>query len=159
MGKKIFVSVGSTHFDELIKIIDSKEFQEKAEALGYNSICAQIGKCNYKVQNIKNCFDYATPAEINQHFQDADLIISHAGAGTILEVLQIGKPLLVVTNDSLMNSHQSEIAYAFQRDNLIEMASTQNLMEVFEKGAHEPHKICFDCSSILNTIDDHFNFH
>ena len=38
------------------------------------------------------------------------MIISHAGAGSILEALEAQKLLLVVINDSLMDNHQMELA-------------------------------------------------
>ena len=37
-------------------------------------------------------------------------MISHAGAGTCIEVLQTGKTLAVIVNDSLMDNHQVELA-------------------------------------------------
>lgn len=40
----------------------------------------------------------------------ASLIISHAGAGSCIEALGIGNPLVVVVNDRLMGNHQAELA-------------------------------------------------
>ncbi|KAL9931558.1 hypothetical protein V8E36_009555 [Tilletia maclaganii] len=49
----------------------------------------------------------------------SDLVISHAGSGTILEVLRTSPKapaLIVVPNHTLMDNHQSELALALGRD-------------------------------------------
>lgn len=47
---------------------------------------------------------------IQSEMRSADLIISHAGAGSALEALNLQKTLVTVINDSLMDQHQTELA-------------------------------------------------
>ena len=44
--------------------------------------------------------------------RSASLIISHAGAGSILEGMRLGALMVVVVNDKLMHNHQQELAEA-----------------------------------------------
>jgi beta-1,4-N-acetylglucosaminyltransferase len=48
--------------------------------------------------------------------RNADLIIGHAGAGTCMEALSFGKPLLVVVNNKLLHNHQIELAERLAND-------------------------------------------
>lgn len=53
---------------------------------------------------------------IENDIEDADLVISHAGAGTCLDVLEKKKPLITVINDDLMHNHQTELADKLSED-------------------------------------------
>ena len=46
----------------------------------------------------------------DDEIRGADLVVSHAGAGSVFETLRAKKPLLVVVNDALMGNHQQELA-------------------------------------------------
>lgn len=114
-GKRIFVTVGTTKFDELIRTILNSEILEALSTKGYNELILQIGKssilpdctprCNFlKIEYFQLC------PSIEDYVASADLVISHAGAGSILEALDAKKPLVVVTNNLLMDNHQLELA-------------------------------------------------
>lgn len=46
---------------------------------------------------------------ITELFSSADTIICHCGAGTLLDCLKMGKRVIAVVNDTLLNNHQSEL--------------------------------------------------
>lgn len=56
----------------------------------------------------------------------ADIVVAHAGTGSILDVLRQKKKLLVVSNDKLMDNHQHEIARAFEsKQHVCALTSTE----------------------------------
>merc|ERR1712228_999414 len=104
------VTVGTTEFNDL----KSKK--------GINCMTIQKGRGKYvphkiiKLNEQTKAFQYIKVIEYTssgQEFQDllkkSSLIISHAGAGSILESLRLKKQIFVVNNDTLMHNHQMEI--------------------------------------------------
>ena len=68
-----------------------------------------VSSWSYKpsLAEVINKIQLATDINIfPQDMESADLVISHAGAGTCLEVLRLGKPLIVIVNRSLLGNHQ-----------------------------------------------------
>ena len=57
----------------------------------------------------------------------AAIVVSHAGAGTCLECLEAGKPLLVVVNEVLADNHQLELASKLKEDGCVATVATAEL--------------------------------
>lgn len=94
----IFVTVGSVlEFDCLIKIVDKINKNKK-----YN-IVAQTGKGIYKPKNIT---PFSFTKDINKHYDWADLIITHTGAGTTFELLEKNKKIISVSNPKAIENHE-----------------------------------------------------
>ncbi|CCJ30335.1 unnamed protein product [Pneumocystis jirovecii] len=118
--KTVFVTVGSTRFDALISSIQQKEVQKALIAHGFSKILVQYGNSqnifnNWEsVEGLKvNGFDYSK--DIEKAFKESDLIISHAGSGSIIEALELKKQLIVVVNETLMDNHQIELTEEMSR--------------------------------------------
>jgi len=114
--KRIFVTVGTTNFEDLIKIIDTEEFQRMAyETLGTREILAQIGngtcepKTRYRGIDVKF---YRLKPDIKEDMASADLILTHCGAGSVTEAMKSNRPTVAVVNDKLMDNHQTELSEA-----------------------------------------------
>lgn len=100
-------------------------------ARGYTKLTMQIGHgtivppsgliCDVQVEYFR------FKDSITEDIQRADLIISHAGAGSCLEVLGARKPLLVVINEDLMNNHQLELAQQLHEDRHVHYTTCTNL--------------------------------
>jgi UDP-N-acetylglucosamine transferase subunit ALG13 len=98
----IFVTIGTqAPFDRFIKIIDEVAPQINEE------IVAQVYKCGFTPKNIKTV-DFLAPDEFNNLFDKADLIISHAGMGTILSALQKHKPIIIFPRIAALGEHRNE---------------------------------------------------
>lgn len=118
--KKIFITVGTTRFDLLCQTITTSPVLRALKKLGCEEINFQIGNSDYepgdntKEEVIINTYRFKD--SIQDDILRADLVISHAGAGSCLEALEANKPLLVVVNEDLMDNHQLELAEQLQVD-------------------------------------------
>eukprot|EP00743_Colponemidia_sp_Colp-15_P009943 GILK01010906.1.p1 GENE.GILK01010906.1~~GILK01010906.1.p1 ORF type:complete len:168 (+),score=23.45 GILK01010906.1:44-547(+) len=137
----IFVTVGTTLFDALIQAIDSEDFLKTAKKKGFRKIVAQTGRGVYSVRHgiqadnsplaSLETFKYADT--LDNYVAEADLIISHAGAGSVLDALRARKKLIVVINDALMDNHQLELAESLAAQRHLAFAdSPLRLLHVFE---------------------------
>lgn len=108
----IFITVGTQEpFDRLIKAIDTYSYRWNGER-----ILAQAGIGTYVARNIE-VRQFMTPCDFDKYFNEARLIISHAGTGTILKALLINKPILIFPRRACLgehrNDHQLDTANAF----------------------------------------------
>ncbi|XP_078036871.1 alg13 UDP-N-acetylglucosaminyltransferase subunit [Augochlora pura] len=135
--KKVFVTVGTTTFDELIKTVLTAEILEALSLKGYNELILQIGKstlepdCTPRNGLIKIEYFNLNP-NILEYVKNTDLIISHAGAGSILDALENKKNLIVVANNSLMHNHQLELAEQLHLDKHLYYGSCETLLNVIQ---------------------------
>ena len=102
----IFVTVGSQlPFDRLIQTVDNWAANNQA-----HPVFAQIGISNYSPKHIDFC-QTMSPDIYQDYLEKADLIISHVGMGTIISVLELGKPLLLMPR--LANRIECRSAHQF----------------------------------------------
>ncbi|XP_076417764.1 UDP-N-acetylglucosamine transferase subunit ALG13 isoform X7 [Peromyscus maniculatus bairdii] len=118
--KSAFVTVGTTSFDDLIACVAAEDSLRILKNLGYNRLVLQIGKGTVVPEPFSTesfTLDvYRYKDSLKEDLQQADLVISHAGAGSCLESLEKGKPLVVVVNEKLMNNHQLELAKQLHKE-------------------------------------------
>ncbi|CAD7084290.1 unnamed protein product [Hermetia illucens] len=128
----VFVTVGTTRFDSMVDAVCSSETLQTLHNLGCTRLIVQYGAGDEssvhgaKLDGI-NVESYRLKPSITEDIQKADLVISHAGAGSCLEVLKENKPLVVVINDELMGNHQIELAEQLHLDGNLFYCSPQDL--------------------------------
>lgn len=99
----IFVVVGTQEpFNRLIEYMD-----DWSSLSGYTDITAQIADGAYKPRNFK-WFNYLPPNEFDTLFREAELIVGHAGMGTIISALQYLKPVIVMPRLAKFKEHRND---------------------------------------------------
>jgi len=135
--KTVFVTVGTTKFDDLITTVLSRAVLEALSARNYKRLILQIGNSSLELNCTARCGfrkieTFGLSPSIREYMQLADLVISHAGAGSVLEALENHKHLIVVINDLLMDNHQVELAEQLYKDEHLYYCTCQNLLNVIQ---------------------------
>jgi len=127
--KTVFVTVGSTKFDDLIAAVLCERFFDALKSQEFTRLIVQCGNSelhrNHLLpSDLENKTQWSWndgsllievwrfQPSLEDVFKIADVVISHSGSGTILDVLRLPKPLIVVPNDTLLDNHQAELALA-----------------------------------------------
>tara|TARA_Y100000588_G_scaffold154897_1_gene168939 strand:+ start:11582 stop:12040 length:459 start_codon:yes stop_codon:yes gene_type:complete len=121
----ILITVGTTSFDSLVRHVDSL-----ASELDNINLTFQIAGGDY-VPRYGIFFEFSK--EIESYYKDSDLIITHAGAGTIYRLLELGKKFIIVPNMERVDKHQSDIAdYMEQNSHALVLKDFSQLPELIE---------------------------
>jgi UDP-N-acetylglucosamine transferase subunit ALG13/glycosyltransferase involved in cell wall biosynthesis len=108
----IFVTVGAQiPFDRLVRAVD-----QWAARNGRDDVFAQIGEGGWQPEYIEWSAKLS-PIEFRERMKRADIIVAHAGMGSILSALELGKPILVMPRrgelNETRNDHQLATAQRF----------------------------------------------
>lgn len=110
--KRLLVTVGAQMpFDRLIRAVD-------AWAAGHpeHRVLAQIGETDERPVHAR-WTKFLMPDDFDRELDHCDVIVGHAGIGTLFAAMQRGKPILVLTRESARretrNDHQIATARAF----------------------------------------------
>lgn len=147
---KVFVTVGTTAFDDLIEYLDQLETDI--------SITMQISsESKYSPRN-KAYFDFTD--NIEQYYIEADIVVTHAGAGSIYRLLELNKKIIIVPNMSRIDNHQRDISdymdehkFALVCRNIHQLGDMIKTIRSFEFRKYAPERF-FKCSDIINLIQE-----
>jgi UDP-N-acetylglucosamine transferase subunit ALG13 len=99
----VFVTVGTqVPFDRLIMAVD-----EWAASHTEMHIFAQIGESSFRPEHIE-FVTMLEPPEFRRRALWSDVLVAHAGMGSILTALQYGKPILVMPRQSRLKEHRND---------------------------------------------------
>lgn len=99
----IFITVGTDQpFDRMLRVIDVWACENNRK-----DVFAQIGVGAWKPDFIESV-EFLEPQDYKRRFNEASLIISHAGMGTIISALLCGKPILVMPKLARLGEHRNE---------------------------------------------------
>ena len=119
----IFVTVGSQkfQFNRLLKEVDELIETGKIK----DDIFAQIGASDYK--------EFITQEVFNDYLNKADIIITHAGTGVIVNAIKKGKKVIGVPRlakyGEHVDDHQIQLINEFKEMNFIEPVYKMNKLK------------------------------
>ena len=114
----IFVTIGVSgyRFDRLIREMDEIAGRMDEEVI------MQVGATTYEPKNAKY-FKFASKEKMDRLYEDARVVVCHAGVGSILTALEHGKSVIAVPRRKKygehIDDHQLEIAGEMEKEGRI----------------------------------------
>ena len=117
----IFVTVGAQMpFNRLVRTVDRWASQNRGV-----ECFAQIGPGGARPWYMRSV-DFLAPDEFENLVNRAELLVAHAGMGSIIKALELGKPILVMPRRGLLqetrNDHQLATATRLAEAGLVDVA-------------------------------------
>ena len=98
----IFCTAGTqAPFDRFLQMVDNIASSLSEE------VVVQVFSGEYVPKHVRRV-DFLAPDEFDKLFNQARLIVAHAGMGTIVNAMSIGKPIVVVPRIAALGEHRNE---------------------------------------------------
>jgi len=153
---KTFVCLGTQDktFNRLLEVIEKSDLSDE--------IIVQAGftKFNSSKMDIK---EYLNPSEFEKYMEEANLIITHGGVGTILKALNKNKKIIACARlakyKEHQNDHQKEIIDKFEEEGyLLQLNENQNLNELLKQiEDFKPKKYLSNQENFLRQVKEYLN--
>ncbi|PIU21159.1 MAG: beta-1,4-galactosyltransferase [Candidatus Diapherotrites archaeon CG08_land_8_20_14_0_20_34_12] len=153
--RNIFISVG-THpqqFDRLLAEAD--RISAKNKDLQF---FAQIGNSEYEPKNF-GFARFLEEKEYVERFKKSDLIIAHGGAGTIINALELNKPLIVVPRlkkfKEHTDDHQLDLAKVLEKNGkCLAVYEIERLENAINNSKDKKYEMSSEKEGIIKKIKD-----
>ncbi|MEM5011284.1 PssE/Cps14G family polysaccharide biosynthesis glycosyltransferase [Niallia taxi] len=134
---KVLVTIGSMAEKKFTRLFNIIEELCEENILKGSEVVAQVGFDNYKPKNFK-AFDMLADEEFKRLINESDLIIAHAGTGTVTSCLKKDKKVIIFPRmaqfDEHYDDHQLELAELFTKHNHVLCAKNkEELIECINK--------------------------
>lgn len=152
----IFLTVGSRYgFDRLVRAVD----ELVASGVVRDDVVAQIGVGSYEPKHMR--FErFIDGPDYDRFVAEADMLIGHAGSGTIQLAIAHDKPLLVMPRRKRfrehVNDHQVATARTFERLNQVLAAyeASDLAAKVGDLPGFVPQRRVVDTDALVGRIGD-----
>lgn len=154
----IFVTLGTQDkpFERLIRAVERQvELENITE-----EVIVQSGCTKYESNKMK-IIQYMPIDEFNEYLKSASLIITHAGVGTIIQALEIGKIVIAAARKKEfgehVSDHQQQLLETFSESGyILPLTDFDKLNEVIEHSKNFlPKKVVSNNSKFIeNTINE-----
>ena len=153
----ILVTLGTQDkpFERLLKAIDNQIKKENIK----DKVIVQAGFTKYESDNME-IFDLIPMKKFDKLVDEADLIITHGGVGSILGAIRKNKKVIAIPRLSKYkehtNDHQKQIVDEFVKKNYILTCKNLNKLDqtLEEVKMFKPDKYISDNQKIIHIIED-----
>ena len=154
----IFVTLGTQDkgFPRLLEAID-KEIEKGTIK---EKVIVQAGLTKYESKDME-IFDLVPANEFEKYIDEADLIITHGGAGSILTAIKHGKKVIAAARlakyKEHTNDHQKQIVKEFSKEGyILELRDFNKLGKLIEKSKHfTPKKFESNTNNMVKLISNY----
>ncbi len=152
----VLLGTQDKEFPRLLKAID----HEIEKGTINDKVVVQAGQTKYSSDNMQ-IFDFLSEPEFEKLMDEADLIITHGGAGSILTAIKKGKKVIAAARLAKYhehhNDHQKQIISEFASQGyILELKDFNNLGKIIEKSKKfKPKKFESNTKNMINLIENY----
>ena len=158
MEKRMILVLLGTQNNSFVRLLDAIQYNIDKKVIR-DKVVVQAGFTKFESKDME-IFNLIDKERLSELQDEADLIITHGGVGSIISSLKKGKKVIVVPRlkkyGEHVNNHQLQIARRFGEDGYVKyVINLKNLEKTLSKiDKFEPKKYETDESNVVSIVEN-----